>query len=714
MSEDKMIVPVRQTNSTSSIPYRRKQPSYIIHTETRNISFIQTATDLKVLGVKNNLFFLALYDPSLKFVDPHDPDLTKEQKFAVLNECLRNPYYFIRECVRIPEDGGTGLPYLLNRGNLASLFCFIHHIDHYLVLPRQKGKTQSTISAILWAYNFGTNNTEMMFINKQEADANNNLDRLKKQRDLLPPYLKMSELITTDGKRDKGVDNVKSVVNPVTNNKIVTKPSAGSLEKAEGLGRGCTQTIQYYDETEFTPYIKTIVEAAGPAFNTASKNAKRNGAAYCRIMSSTPGDLDSKAGQDANAIVEGCAKWTENFYDWTPEQIAEYVKTNSENGITYIEYSYKQLGEGEEWFIEACLKVLNNPVKIRREILLQRMNGSNRSPFETEHLQAIKEFERDIIDELIINRVCRVDIYKKLNMSKTYIVSVDCASGEGNDAHAVTIIDPYTTHPVAEFKANNLTTPDLARFITVLVSKHIPKAIITVERNYVGIAVMQMLQETVVRSRVYYEFDNSSEVDKKLNNQGFVQQSSHKKRLYGVWTGTGSRGLMMEILEDRVINEKRSFVTKNIIRDLMGLIRTARGRIDHAPGGHDDSLMSYLVGLYVIAHGKNLAAFGFKVGSPDPEDIDEYQLSDIEHQVQANTLNSILSNMDPETRNYFEASMSRDATDLDREMYEEMKRVRHASNYVDQHITGRSSHSDDDGFIVQHDIPIDFFDSLND
>lgn len=228
--------------SSPSVPKKKKR-TFIYHVKTKNISFLQTAKDLKELGIKNNMFFLKLYDPDLEHVDPHSPFLTEQQIIKIINECIINPWYFLRECVRIPDQGGNGIPYQLNRANLASTFCFLNGIDHYLVIPRQKGKTQSTIAILNWAFLFGTTNSEFMFINKRQEDANNNLDRLKQQRDLLPPYMRMKEVITEEGKIEKGQDNVKSLTNPVTNNKIVTKPSARSVEAAEGIGRGwiCAQ-----------------------------------------------------------------------------------------------------------------------------------------------------------------------------------------------------------------------------------------------------------------------------------------------------------------------------------------------------------------------------------------------------------------------------------------------------------------------------------------
>ena len=346
---------------------------FIYDSDTRNISFIQVAVDLKKLGIKNCLFMLKLYDPSLKGVNPYDPDLTEEQMIRIINECYINPWYFLREVARIPDQGNpAGIPYQANRANMALTYCFLKSIDSYLVIPRQIGKTQSAIAILTWAFLFGTTDSQFLFQNMRSEKAIENLSRLKDQRELLPPYMQFKVAYDEEGKEIKGRNNVKSLSNSTNNNSIVIGASASSVEAAESVGRGATQPLQYYDELEFTKYIKTILEAAGPAFATASANAKRNGSIGSRLFTSTPGDLDSQAGQDAAFIVENTCTWSEKFYDMKDDELREYIEVNSANQIVYIEYQYQQLGKDEEWFKNVCRLLNNNPLKIKREIFLQR------------------------------------------------------------------------------------------------------------------------------------------------------------------------------------------------------------------------------------------------------------------------------------------------------------------------------------------------------
>lgn len=551
--------------------------SYTYDIDTRNISFIQTAVDLKKLGIKNNMFFLKLYDRSLAGVDPHDPNLTDDQVLRIVNECIINPWYFLRECARIPDQGNpAGIPYMLNRANLALTWCILNGIDSYTVIPRQIGKTQSTVTILDWAFLLGTTNSEFMFINMKHEKAIENLNRLRDQRALLPKYLQFKVAYDDEGNVIDATDNVKTLKNASNGNKIVTFGSARSVETAEKLGRGATQPLQYFDEFEFIDYIKTIMEAAGPAFVTASNNAKRNNAMYGRIITSTPGDLDSRSGKDSLEIVEGTYKWTEKFYDMDVDDVKDAIESNSANGIVYIEYQYQQLGKDETWFRQVCRVLNNNPLKIKREVFLMRMHGSQNSPYAPEDLEAISEKEGTIIEEIFINKLFKLDVYTSLVREKCYFIGVDVANGYGADNSAVTVWDPYTLKTVAEFKSANIGVKALIKFLYVLVRKYLPRSILIVERNANGEAVLDHLRDTEIRGNLY--FDSSKDlvgdnIDEKLDAEGMLKREAARRRLYGVYTQGKSREIMFSLLDGHIQEHKDGFVGHNIISDIMKLVR---------------------------------------------------------------------------------------------------------------------------------------------
>ena len=129
---------------------------------TTNRSFLEMHQLLKDLGIQNNRFMLVLLDPDLARIDPSDPNLPFAYQVKVFRECMNNPWYFFREIIRIPQDGqANGVPFELNRGTMALLFCLMLNLNVVLELPRQTVKTIVAVSWYLYLNNFGTINAQI-------------------------------------------------------------------------------------------------------------------------------------------------------------------------------------------------------------------------------------------------------------------------------------------------------------------------------------------------------------------------------------------------------------------------------------------------------------------------------------------------------------------------------------------------------------------------
>ena len=121
----------------------QQQAPRMMHTgyqmSTNNKSFLNMHYYLKSIGIKNNKFMLGLLDADLDGIDPHDRNLSPIYKQKILRECLHNYWYFLREVVRIPDQGSTsgGARYRLDRGNLALNFCMSLNLNIFLELPRR-------------------------------------------------------------------------------------------------------------------------------------------------------------------------------------------------------------------------------------------------------------------------------------------------------------------------------------------------------------------------------------------------------------------------------------------------------------------------------------------------------------------------------------------------------------------------------------------------
>ncbi len=695
-------------------------------TGTSNKSFLQVAKDLKSLGIHNYYFMLEIYDYSLVNIDPYAENLTRDQISRIMTECTRNPWYYLREICRIPDQGGVGIPFKANRGNIAQTWLTLHGIDSWLCLPRQQGKTISFLCLLAWAYSFGTNNSTFIFVNKDSGNAKENLQRLKDIIDCLPEFLRFDQIMEEDEngkvKLVKAARNATSMKHPITKNRIIIKPKATSYESALSLARGLTSNILHFDEPEFTPYIKTIIENSVSTFETAARNAKKNGAMYCRAFSCTPGDLDTSMGQEAQEVLSHTTKWSEHMYDMRYDslnddknELLQYVKNNGGNGIVYIEYSYKQLGLTDEWLRNMYNKI-QNPVVVKREILLQRIRGSSDSPFDQEDIEYMASMVQPIIDELYLCDHFRFDIYKKLERLTPYLVSVDCSTGTNGDSNAITILNPYTVRPDAEFKCPYIGETQFEKLIIELVQEHLPRACIIIERNSVGDGIIDHLLNSPIRSNLYFD-KNKDLVEANLADQSNVvsmlKRQGDQKKFYGVYTDNKSREDMMAILFRRVAEFKDDFVTKNITDDIAHLVRFKSGKVAAQIGFHDDSIMSYLIGMYVWYHGNNLSMWGIVKGAKEIENQNQglhRSVEDIENMdiLPADTIEAMKKQEKVRKENDYEKIMREALIKAQRESLE-----LHKKGLVENETLDKSQDIQLEEIYGNNSIDMSFFDEMN-
>lgn len=578
--------------------------------DSSNKSFVDMHYFLKAKGIKNNKFFLLLYDPTLIGINPRDPNLTLQQRAAVALECRRNFWYFIREIVRIPDQGGIvggGKPYGLHRGNLALNFGFMRNWNMFLELPRQHGKTISAVCWYLWVYNFGTTNSQIMFINKKHNDSKENLQRLKDIRDALPSYLQFKEPMSVDGKKVRVQNTVETTKNPINNNMVRTLASAASKVAAMGLGRGLTMPIHYYDEFGFIKYNQVIRSAATPSFSTASKNAKNHNAPYGILFTTTPGDLATDEGKYAFTVKENATPFFEDYYDYSDQQLLELMSMNTKSSIVYIKYSYQQLGSGEEYLAQMKKDLEDDYDAIRREVLLEWAENSADCPFDSVDLETIARYTVKNEDATMVTIANYYQLYVYKPMTERFyppIIGVDVSGGYSHDSSAITIIDGKTTQVVACLNCNYISIQQLALCIYEIVTKYCPNAIVNIERNGgFGASLISQLLNTSIKKNLYYEI--KERVLEQRYDGIHTQKVKRNVRVFGTDNTKNTRNVLMEILRERVTHHKDKFGSEIILEE-MKKMEDKKGRIDHSANSHDDQTFSYLLALYVWYYGKNI------------------------------------------------------------------------------------------------------------
>lgn len=578
-------------------------PVYI-EFECTNKSFLDMHFYLKAKGIKNNAFMLLLYDPGLAGVDIYDPNLTFDMKRRILLETRRNPWFFFRN-IRLPVQGsgGHGIRFQLHRGNMAMLFMMILNFNTFTVLPRQKGKTTCVAFWYLYCFNYYTSNSEFMLLNLNHDRSKANLAEIKKYREALPPYLRMdSQTSDYTGKKLKVPNSAEVLQHPLNKNKIKTLPSAKNKQLANTLGRGCTQPLQWYDEFGWIVHNQLIYESATPAFDTASQNAKRNGAPYGITLTTTPGDMTTSEGIYAFQVKNSSVKFDENFYDFTPEELHAAIDSNEDSIFVYIEFSYQQLGETEEYFKRQVRQLNKNWPTIRREVLLEWSNVSDNNPFGKEDLDIIQQYCRAPIRTVLFGpyRQYQMLVYKDMDLREGQIIGVDVSGGFRRDSSAITILNAKTTEVMATFNCSFISVDDLANVIYELVTKYLPNALVVIEKNGVGIGLVSRLVKSSIKKNLYYSI--KEHVTEERTNGVTLSQQKTKVKVYGVDNTKDVRARMFEILFQRVQYHKDKFIAQILHDEMAGLTYRQSGgnyRIDHSINTHDDQIISYLLCLLI-------------------------------------------------------------------------------------------------------------------
>lgn len=462
---------------------------------TTNKSFVEMSNYLQAIGVKNNRFMLALLDPDLAKIDPHDPNLNMFYKQKVFLECRNNFWYYLREVVRVPTAGEPS-KFILNRGNMAFLYLAIMNINVLLLQPRQTGKTIAAASLYTYYYNFRTQNTQISLLNKEFKDSKENLGRIRAQRDLLPPYIRFDAVFTDDGGRKKKVQSTQNYMeNAINHNRIRTYAKARNELSAANLLRGQTFPLLWADEYAFIPFMKIIYGNMRPAMSKAIEIAKQNNVPYGILYTTTPGFLTTEEGKYAYNTMNNSTKFNETWYDLTYNQLLDIINSNKLSTFVHIQFTYRQLGYDEKWFEKQCKDLEWDWTLIRREILLEWSDESENNPFTKEELDIVHKFCRPPKKVIMIFGKYQFNIYEEIpllsNLVPKYppIIGVDPSGGVSKDSSCITIIDSKTTRVFADMKCNTISLIDLARVVEYIVMNMMPNAVVNIERNGVKCTV---------------------------------------------------------------------------------------------------------------------------------------------------------------------------------------------------------------------------------
>lgn len=591
---------------------------------TRNLSFLKMTMTLSRMGIKNNIFPLAIHNRDLIGHDPHNlTDPSIELRLAIAQECRDNLWYFLREVCRVPAEGGDPIAFRLHRGNLAMAWCYFVGLDFACLQPRQTGKTMMAIilfAYVLYIYGF---NMSLWMLTHSADLAQKNVDRIKKVRNALPPYLVLRQGTDTDNK--------EGLSHRALENSYKTAVAQKDRKQARNVLRGETVPSLHVDEFAHNYNIDISFPALMPATSTARKLAAANGMPHSNIYTMTPAPLMDPSGEFSFQQLQKAFAFTEKLYDaFGIDEAHRIVKAGSTNGWVNGTFSYLQLGYTHEWFVEETTRGGLSQADIDRDYLLLWKTEAEFSVLPEEvrrRLQAGKAEPNHVQlygDYAVAWYVPEAVVNSPAFRARPLILGMDTSDAIGRDFTAMALIDPAAgMRTVATFRCNESNLTNFGLFVGEFLVQH-PGVLLAPERksSAAGIidTVILVLQRhginpfTRIFNKLVQEKDTTEFRDLNLHDPQLINRAGLRRHLGFQTTGESRAYLFKNVLTTAAsFNAERVF-DKTLIDELCGLA-VRNGRVDHGPDDHDDLAMAWLIACYVVFEGKNLQYYGINPDS---------------------------------------------------------------------------------------------------
>lgn len=603
----------------------KRFPNAMEHYSTSNASFLRMASVYEQMGIENNLFHLTLLQPELEFVDPHSETLTEEQKAMIAVECKYNPWYFLREVVRIPPNAGNRpIPYRANRGNLALTWLYLCSIDVMLIQPRQTGKSVSTDCLMIWLLFFGTTNNKISLITKDNKLRTENIGRLKKIRDLLPPYL------WVDDKND--ANNQIMITYNSLNNKYNTAVAQASETAANNVGRGFTQPTLHFDEVPFIRFIRWTLPAAMSSGNAARDEARLNGQHYGTIFTTTAGKIDDEDGKFVYDMMEDGVVWDEHYMDSVGrEDLRSVLRKNCRGRAILVNatFSHRQLGYSDEWLRDKMAESRSTGDVADRDYFNRWTSGTQSSPLSPKLNEIIRNSELDPLHLEIMRDgyalrwfISERDIDERM-ASGHYILGMDSSDAIGRDGIGFVLTDVTDLSTVAAGTFNETNILNFAMFVASFLTRF-ENVTFVIERKSSGQSIIDALLLLLPKAgidpfkRIYNSIVNDANANpveyEALNRTPMSRRDQHfydsRKKTFGFnTTGSSRERLYSTVLQNAAKNAGHLVRDRKLSGEIRGLV-VKNGRIDHSVKGHDDMVISWLLTHWLLSDGLNLHHYG--------------------------------------------------------------------------------------------------------
>ena len=362
----------------------------------------------------------------------YTPEQLREYK-----RCMEDPIYFSETYVRIMSVDFGLIPFTLYPFQRQMVIDFKEERFNICKLPRQVGKSTTSVAFILWFVLFNPGKTVGILANKGEL-AWELLGRLQLAYESLPFWLQQGCI--TFNTKSMELEN---------GSRILATTSSGSA------ARGMSFSLLFLDEFAFVP-----PQDAEEFFRSV----------YPTIAS----------GSDTKMIIVSTPKGMNHFYRmWT-----EATQKRSAFKPTEIKWNDVP-GRDDEWREQ---QISNTSQEQFNQEFNTEFIGSSSTLISPAKLNSMSYIHP-------VRKQDGVEFYEEPKPGHRYLITVDCAKGLRLDYSAFTVVDvtsiPYKL--TAKFRSNIITPMIFPQFISNI-GRFFNNAWVLVEVNDVGSQVAQALE----------------------------------------------------------------------------------------------------------------------------------------------------------------------------------------------------------------------------
>lgn len=603
-----------------------KYPDAIPDWETKNEDFLRFVSVLQKMGIKNHHWPISLLNPDLQGVDPFDPNLTQEQMAAVKLEAEYNIWYYLRECLRVPPVVGEQGVYLkANRANMSIVWSYCCHMDYMLIQPRQTGKSLISYCIYSWLLYMRYTNARISLVTKSDELRAETATMVRRIREYLPPYM------TVTDKSDTIIN--EKVTYKARDNLFAIAVSRSDPSGANKVGRGNVSPTVGWDEVPFINYIEIAFKAAMPGMNAAIQAAKSRNMPYGSIMTTTAGDQTSRDGRFVYNMWLNAAQWTEHFYDVKDEDalramVERNIKDPSGKVLINGTWSHTQVGVSDEVHYGNMRRAAARGPEADRDFFNIWTSAGTNNPIDKDILarviasQKYSDHSEVFKSNIVVHWYKSRDYIEANRKTMSFIIGADTSEGGGGDAMSLIFVDPYDLSVIGTSVINEVLIPKYGEFLADIMLKY-PASVLIPERKSTGQGFIDYLCIILHKHGIdpFTRIFNSIVQNKKVDRVAYSEIGGdmnrrddafyiRRKTKFGFCTGTTTRKTLYEIVLKIAMQKGANSVNDKILISEITSLVEKNGRIDHPPGGHDDTVIAYLLAAYILVYGENLDEYG--------------------------------------------------------------------------------------------------------